>query len=173
MTRGYGISCSRGIDDVVDALEVFRQRLVNMSCRNCSVTGGNCDLVEIRHDVSGSIDSGHGRTLTTIHFKASDVVRLCAQGGRQVGSDSAAERRIDDIERQSLNAPQHRANAISAMLDGADRSRHFYAGFAKGLGRFIFATSPIKAQQCDVVRIGAQESGLVDASSPRLRTPIR
>jgi hypothetical protein len=57
---------------------------------DCGVTGGNGDLVEIRHDVSGSIDSIHRRALMAIHFKASDVVRLRAQGGRQFGSDCAA-----------------------------------------------------------------------------------
>jgi hypothetical protein len=50
-------SCSRGINDFVDAPEVLRQRLVDMCGRDGGVTHGNGDLVKVRHDVSGSIGS--------------------------------------------------------------------------------------------------------------------
>ena len=66
-----------------------------MSCRNCGVTGGNCDLVEIRHDVSHSIDPVDRRPLMGVYLQASDIVRLSAQGDRKLGSNSAAQRRID------------------------------------------------------------------------------
>jgi hypothetical protein len=42
--------------------------------------------------VRGNAASGHRRTLMTIHLNASDVVRLCAQSGRQ--KNSTGRRRV-------------------------------------------------------------------------------
>jgi hypothetical protein len=64
---------------VKKAFVVLRQRFVDMSCRNCGMAGSDCDLMEIRYDISCSIDAVDRRLLMGIYLQASDIVRLSAQ----------------------------------------------------------------------------------------------
>ena len=109
---------------------------MDMCRRNRGVAGSNCDLVEIRYDISRSIDAVDRRPLMGIHLQASDIVRLSAQGDRKLGSNSATERWIDDVEGKRLTTLQDRPDIVSAMFDERDWPRNFYPGFAKRLRPF-------------------------------------
>jgi hypothetical protein len=56
-------------DGIVGARVVLRQRFVYMSCRDGGVAGGNRDLVEIRYNVSRSIDPVDRRALMGIYLR--------------------------------------------------------------------------------------------------------
>ena len=104
---------------------------MNMCRCNRGVAGSNCDLVEIRYDISRSIDAVDRRLLMGVHLQASDIIRPSAQADRKLGSNSAAEGRIDDVEGKRLTALQDRADSLSAMFDERNRPRNFYPGFEK------------------------------------------
>jgi hypothetical protein len=143
---------------VTEALVILRQRFVDMSCRDCGVAGSNCDLVEIRYDISRSIDTVDRRPLMGIYLEASNIVRLSTHGDHKFGSNSAAERWIDDVEGKGLTTLQNRPDIVFAMFDVRDRPPNFYAGFAERLGRFLIFV--VKTEQCDITRIRAQKFGL-------------
>jgi hypothetical protein len=90
---------------------------MNMCRCNRGVAGSNCDLVEIRYDISRGIDAFDSRPLMGIHLQASDIVRPSSQGDRKLGSNSAAEGGIDDVEGKRLTALQDRPDSVSAMFD--------------------------------------------------------
>ena len=129
------------IHGIMEAFVVLRQRFVDVSCRDGGMAGGTCDLVEIRYDVSRSIHPVDRRAMMSVYFQASDIVRLCAQGGRKLGSNCAAEGRIDNIKGEGLAALQDRSDFLTAMLDGTDRSCNFCAGFVKQFGCFVVLVS--------------------------------
>ena len=104
---------------------------MNVSCRNRGVARGDRNLVEIRDDVSRRIDSVDRRTLVSIDFKTSHMICPGAQFGRELRSYLAAERRVDDVERQCLIAAQKRADFVSVAFDRPDRSRSLYSRAAK------------------------------------------
>ena len=136
---------------------VLRQRFVDMSCRDCGVAGSNCDLVEIRYDISRSIDTVDRRPLMGIYLEASNIVRLSTHGDRKFGSNSAAERWIDDVEGKGLTTLQDHPDIVSATFDVRDWPRNFYAGLVERLGRFLIFV--VKTEQCDITRIRAQKFG--------------
>ena len=128
---------------VKNAFVVLRQRFVDMSCRNCGVAGSNCDLMEIRYDISCSIDAVDRRLLMGIYLQASDIVCLSAQGDRKFGSYSATERWIDHVEGKGPTTLQDCQDIVSAMFDERDWPRNFYTGFAKRLGRLLIVVGSL------------------------------
>jgi hypothetical protein len=72
-----------------------------------------------------------------IYLQASDIVRPSSQGNRKFGSNSAAERWINNVERKRLTILEDRPDIISAGFDMRDGPRNFYAGFVKRLGCFF------------------------------------
>jgi hypothetical protein len=137
MTRRRETYAAAGSTASSIPLEVLQQRFVNVSRRDGGVTGGNGDLVEIRYNISRSIDAVDRRPLMGIHLQASNIVGLSAHGDRKFGSNSAAERWIDDVEGKGITTLQDRPDIVSAMFDVRDWPRNFYAGFAERLGRFL------------------------------------
>jgi hypothetical protein len=120
------------IHGATEAFVVLGQRFVDMSCGDRCVAGSNCNLVEIRYEISRSIDAVDGGPLMGIHLQAPDIVRPSAQGDRKLESHSAAGGGMDDIE-GNLTAFQDRPDIASAMFDERNRglpaSSHFLTRF--------------------------------------------
>ena len=82
-------------------------------CRcNHGVAGyGNCDLVEVRYDISCSIDAVHCGPLVGIHLQAPDIVHRPQHFPRTTGQARIELREargsgIDDVEGKRLTALQ-------------------------------------------------------------------
>src|ERR1700682_5327818 len=82
---------------LVGASKIVGQGFVNMGCSNGRVAWGDCNLGETRDALSRRINSIDRRALMGIDFKASHIVCFCTQFGREVRSNTAAERWIHDI----------------------------------------------------------------------------
>ena len=83
--------------------------------RDCGMAGSNCNLAEIRYDISRSIDGRRPSSPDGICLKAPDIVRPSAQGDRKFGSNTAAERWIDEVEGKGLITLQDCPDIVLAM----------------------------------------------------------
>jgi hypothetical protein len=101
-----------------------------MSRGDRGVASRDFNLMEIRYDVTGGIDTFHRGALMRVNLKTTHLICLCAQGRCEVRSNIASERRIDDFEATAF-APDDRSNFAPASLDCAHRSGGLYARFGE------------------------------------------
>jgi hypothetical protein len=96
---------------------------MNVGGRNGGVPGRDCDLVQVRHDISGRIESVNRGALMRIDFQATYIRRRGTQPGSKFGTSVAAHCRIHDIEiknslaERSSNTMAIRFQPIDGPLD--------------------------------------------------------
>jgi len=140
---------------------IVRQTFMNVCGRNRGVAGSDRDLVEVRYDVTGGIETGYVGGLECIDNEAAVRSRAGTEIDGKVRTRAASQRGIDAIEAQPFAIRERDVDVIasSRQLPGATLMGD--AGFPQ----FHLCDSielPSFAHQRDRCRIDAQEACFVE-----------
>jgi hypothetical protein len=96
----------------------------------------------------------------SIDIQAPYIICFCTQFYRQFGSNTAAQRRVDNVEGLEF-AANDGPNSGSASLEGTYRPGSFNSRLTKGIYRpLVCLRLALKAEQCNILRICTQKSRL-------------